>query len=163
MLSTQHRLEHVHHRADWEHHRPVDGGGPVPERPRHLSQRGDNKNYPAGSSSPGNEFGSPSSKILAALQKVDHATVVVAASGTKAPSATPRQGTLLLTRPVNGAATIYVVGTDGELHGFVSPTQFKRTGYDAALVVTVPSLRGLKVGAERRCSGGGWQRIWHQF
>ena len=94
----------------------------------------------------GHAFEVTSSKVLAALQKVDHATVVVAASGTKAPSATPRQGTLLFTRPVDGAATIYVVGTDGELHGFVSPTQFKRTGYDAALVVTVPSLRGLKVG-----------------
>ena len=72
--------------------------------------------------------------------------VVAAAAGAKPPSGTPRQGTLLFTRPVNGAATIYVVGTDGELHGFVSPKQFKDNGYDPALVVTVPSLGGVKVG-----------------
>ena len=94
----------------------------------------------------GHAFEVTSSRILAALQKVDHARVVPAASGARPPSATPRQGTLLSTRPVNGAATIYVVGTDGELHGFVSPTQFKHDGYDPALVVTVPSLGGLKVG-----------------
>ena len=94
----------------------------------------------------GHAFEVTSPKILAALQKVDHATVVPAASGAKPPSGAPRQGTLLFTRPVNGAATIYVVGTDGELHGFVSPTQFKHDGYDPALVVTVPSLSGLKVG-----------------
>ncbi len=94
----------------------------------------------------GHAFEVTSSKIMAALQKVDHATVVAAAAGAKPPSGTPRQGTLLFTRPVNGAATIYVVGTDGELHGFVSPKQFKDNGYDPALVVTVPSLGGLKVG-----------------
>ena len=94
----------------------------------------------------GHAFEVTSSKIMAALQKVDHATVVTAAAGAKPPSGTPRQGTLLFTRPVNGAATIYVMGTDGELHGFVSPKQFKDNGYDPALVVTVPSLGGLKVG-----------------
>ncbi len=94
----------------------------------------------------GHAFEITSSKFLAALQKVDRAAVVPAAAGAKAPSGTPRQGTLLFTRAVNGAATIYVVGTDGELHGFVSPTQFKHDGYDPALVVTVPSLSGLKIG-----------------
>ena len=83
---------------------------------------------------------------MAALQKVDHASVVTAAARAKPPSGAPRPGTLLSTRPVNGAATIYVVGTDGELHGFVSPKQFKDDGYDPALVVTVPSLSGLKIG-----------------
>ena len=95
----------------------------------------------------GHTFEITSSKFLAALQKVDRAAVVPAAAGAKAPSGTPRQGTLLFTRPVNGAATIYVVGTDGELHGLVSPTQFKHDGYDPALVVTVPSLSDLKSGA----------------
>ncbi len=94
----------------------------------------------------GHAFEVTSSKIMTAVQKVDHATVVTAAGGAKPPSGTPRAGTLLFTRPVNGAATIYVVGTDGELHGFVSPKQFKNGGYDPALVVTVPSLSGVKVG-----------------
>jgi hypothetical protein len=94
----------------------------------------------------GHAFEVTSSKVLSALQKVDHASAVAAAAGAKPPSGTPRQGTLLFTRPVNGAATIYVVGTDGELHGFVSPKQFKDDGYDPALVVTVPSLGGLKLG-----------------
>ena len=101
------------------------------------------KDYvPAG----GHAFQVTSSKSLAALQKVDHAKVVAAAPGAKVPGAAPRQGTLLSTRPVNGTATTYVVGADGELHGFVSPTQFKREGYDPALVVAVPNLGGLKVG-----------------
>ena len=33
----------------------------------------------------------------------------------------------MFTRPINGAATIYVVGTDGELHGFATPKQFSQT------------------------------------
>jgi hypothetical protein len=94
----------------------------------------------------GHAFEVTSPKIMTALEKVDHATVVTAAAGAKPPSQAPRQGTLLSTRPVNGAATIYVVGTDGELHGFVNPKQFKGDGYDPALVVTVPSLSGLKIG-----------------
>jgi hypothetical protein len=94
----------------------------------------------------GHAFEVSSSKILAALQKVDHATFAAGAAGAKPPSGTPRQGTLIFTRPVNGAATIYVVGSDGELHGFVSPTQFKSDGYDPALVVTVPNLNGVKLG-----------------
>ncbi len=94
----------------------------------------------------GHAFEVTSSKVMAALQKVDHASVVAASAGAQPPSGTPRRGTLLSTRPVNGAATVYVVGTDGELHGFVSPKQFKDDGYDAALVVTVPNFSGLKVG-----------------
>ena len=94
----------------------------------------------------GRAFEVTSTKILTAVQKVDHASVVAASAGAKPPSGAPRQGTLLSTRPVNGAATVYVAGTDGELHGFVSPKQFKDDGYDPALVVTVPSLGGLKVG-----------------
>ncbi len=47
---------------------------------------------------------------------------------------------------LNGQATIYVAGTDNELHGFATPKQFAADGYDPALVVTVPSLGGLAVG-----------------
>jgi hypothetical protein len=101
----------------------------------------------------GHAFEVTSSKMMTALQKVDHATVVTAAAGTKPPSGAPRQGTLLFTRPVNGAPTVYVVGTDGELHGFVSPKQFKDDGYDTALVVTVPSLSGLKTGRSAAAVG----------
>ena len=55
--------------------------------------------------------------------------------------------------PVNGAATLYVVGTDGELHGFATPRQFLSDGYDPALVVTVPSLSGLTIGASAGSEG----------
>jgi hypothetical protein len=57
------------------------------------------------------------------------------------------------TRAVNGSATIYVAGTDGELHGFSTSHQFFADGYDAALVVTVPSLDGLRVGATDGVAG----------
>ena len=40
-----------------------------------------------------------------------------------------------------------MVGTDGELHGFATPKQLLTDGYDIALIVTVPNLGGLKVGA----------------
>jgi len=84
---------------------------------------------------------------LAALERVDHATVQAAPAGASPPSGAPRPGTLIFTRPINGVATIYVAGTDGDLHGFATPAQFLGDGYDAALVVTVPSLGGLTVGA----------------
>ena len=64
----------------------------------------------------------------------------------------PRPGTLLFTRPIDGTATIYVAGTDGELHGFATPKQFVSDGYDPALVVTVTNLGQLGVGA----SAGAW-------
>ena len=84
---------------------------------------------------------------LAALEKVDHARVTSAPTGTSAStSKPPRSGTLLSTRAVNGNATIYLAGTDGELHGFSTAHQLYSYGYDAALVLTVPSLGGLKVG-----------------
>jgi len=85
---------------------------------------------------------------LPAVQKVDHAKVLAAPAGTSAPTAAAvRPGTLLSTRAVNGNPTIYVAGTDGQLHGFSTSGQFFRYGYDAALVVTVPSLGGTSVGA----------------
>ena len=65
-----------------------------------------------------------------------------------APTSTaPRSGTLLTTRAVNGDATIYFAGTDGELHGFSTGHQLFSDGYDPALVVTVPSLGSLRVGS----------------
>jgi hypothetical protein len=65
----------------------------------------------------------------------------------------PRFGTLLTTRAANGNATIYLAGTDGELHGFSTGHQLSSDGYDIALVVTVPSLGGLKVGPAAGAEG----------
>jgi hypothetical protein len=94
----------------------------------------------------GHAFAVKSAKDLTALEKVDHAKPQSASAGAKPPSGAPRAGTLVFTRPVNGAAIVYVVGTDGELHGFATPKQFKTDGYDPALVVTVTSLAGVPVG-----------------
>jgi hypothetical protein len=96
----------------------------------------------------GRAFTISSSSLLTAMEKVDPAKVLAAPAGTSAPTSThPRSGVLLTTRPVNGNVEIYVVGTDGELHGFATSDQFVRDGYDPRLVVTVPSLGGLTVGA----------------
>ena len=95
-----------------------------------------------------------SARELAALGKVDHAKVTSAPAGTSAPTSTPpRPGTLVTTRAINGNATIYFAGTDGELHGFSAGHQLSSDGYDLALVVTVPSLSGLKVGAAAGADG----------
>ena len=89
-----------------------------------------------------------SASELAALEKVDHAKVASASAGMSAPTSTaPRSGTLLTTRAINGDATIYFAGTDGELHGFSTGSQLFSDGYDPALVVTVPSLGRLRVGS----------------
>jgi hypothetical protein len=91
---------------------------------------------------------------LSALAKVDPARVLNAPAGATPPTAAVlRPGTLFSTRVVNGSATIYVAGTDGELHGFSTSHQFFADGYDAALVVTVPSLDGLRVGATDGVAG----------
>ena len=72
-----------------------------------------------------------SASELAAVQKVDPAKVVAAPGGTPAPIAVaPRPGVTVFTQPVNGNVTIYVIGTDGELHPFATPTQFFRDGYN---------------------------------
>jgi hypothetical protein len=60
---------------------------------------------------------------------------------------------LLFTSPVDGNPTVYVVGTDGLLHAFSTPSQLLGDGYDAALVVTVPSLGGLSVGPSAAVAG----------
>ena len=61
-------------------------------------------------------------------------------------SITPRSGVLVFTSPVNGNPEIYVVGADGELHGFATPRQLKADGYDVALIVTGAHLGGFEVG-----------------
>ena len=95
-----------------------------------------------------------SASELGSLEKVDHAQVLAAPTGASPPTATaPRPGTLVCTKAVTGDGTIYVAGTDGELHGFSTPRQFFTDGYDAALVVTVPSLAGVKVGATDGVAG----------
>jgi hypothetical protein len=99
-------------------------------------------------------FGISSTAQLTALQKVDKAMILPATSGATPPtSVTPRSGTLMFTRPIDGDATIYVVGTDGELHGFATPKQFASDGYNGALVVTVTNLGGLKIGATAGAGG----------
>jgi hypothetical protein len=104
----------------------------------------------------GRAFAIANATELARLQKVDHAAMLSAPAGVSAPAGrSPRPGTLLFTRPVNGQATIYVAGTDGELHGFATPKQFAADGYDPALVVTVTSLGGLPVGRSAGSEGSG--------
>ncbi len=96
----------------------------------------------------GRAFQISSASDLAAVQKVDPAKVLAAPGGASPPTGTvPRSGVLVFTKPVNGNDTIYVVGTDGELHGFATPAQFGNDGYSGSLVVTVPSLGGLTVGS----------------
>ena len=67
---------------------------------------------------------------------------------------TPRPGTLVSTRAVDANPTVYVVGTSGDLYGFAGPAQFVGAGFDPALVVTVPSLGGLKVSATSAGAAG---------
>jgi hypothetical protein len=96
----------------------------------------------------GRAFGIASPTVLAAVQKVDPAKILTAPAGASAPSSVaPRSGVLVFTSPVNGNPTIYVVGTDGELHGFATPKQFGDDGYNGKYVVTVPTLGGLTVGS----------------
>ena len=96
----------------------------------------------------GRAFGAGPPVVLRAVQKVDPARVVAALSGATAPTGvTPRPGTLVSTRAVDTNPTVYVVGTRGELYGFAGPAQLVAAGFDPALVVTVPSLGGLKVSA----------------
>jgi hypothetical protein len=94
----------------------------------------------------GHAFGVPSPTALAALQKVDKAVVQPAAPGASVPSGPPRAGTLVTTGPVNANWAIWVVGNDGQLHGFASPKQLFADGYDPALTVTVPTLGGITQG-----------------
>ena len=94
--------------------------------------------------------------------RVDHAQAQAAPPGARPPTGAPRPGTLLFTRPVDGTATIYVVGTDGELHGFATPRQFLSDGYDPALVVTVTEPGAARRGRLRRVRRCRRQRPLHQ-
>ena len=60
---------------------------------------------------------------------------------------------MITTNSVNGNATIYAVGADGELHGFSTSEQFTGDGYDPALTVTVPMLGGLTTGSTAGVEG----------
>ena len=60
------------------------------------------------------------------------------------PTTAALPGTLVI---VYNNPTIYVVGTDGVLHGFATPAQFLGDGYDPADVITVPNYGHLTVGA----------------
>ena len=84
---------------------------------------------------------------LTAVQKVDPAQVLAAPLVLHPDGGGPRPGVTVFTRPVNGNVTMYVVGTDGELHPFATPGQFLDDGYDPALVITVPNLSGLTIGS----------------
>jgi hypothetical protein len=95
----------------------------------------------------GHAFGVASPSALYAVEKVDRAEPGTAAGGAAPPSVPARPGTLLSTRSINGNPTVYVAGRDGELHGFATPAQLVSDGYDTALIVTVPSLRSVSVGA----------------
>ena len=93
-------------------------------------------------------------KSFGAIEKVDHAKAMSAPVGATAPTTvTPRSGTLITTWPVTGDPTIYVAGTDGQLHGFSTSGQFAKDGYDAALVVTVPSLGDASIGSTAGAEG----------
>ena len=95
----------------------------------------------------GHAFGIPSQAVLTKIRSVDPAEVLTAAAGSTLPvTSSSRSGTLITTQAVNGSPTIYVVGTDGQLHGFSNPTQLKSNGYDARLNVTVSSMGGMTVG-----------------
>ena len=103
----------------------------------------------------GRAFGAGTPAVLRAVQKVDPAKAVAAPAGATAPAGvTPRPGTLVSTRAVDANPTVYVVGTRGDLYGFAGPAQFVGAGFDPALVVTVPSLGGLKVSATSAGAAG---------
>ena len=92
------------------------------------------------------------SDTLALVEQVDHASVQTAATGATAPTAAPHVGTLIV---VTGFPTIYVVGTDGQLHAFATPKEFQSNGYDGAIVITVPDITGLTVGSDVGQVGAG--------
>src|SRR5579875_2235704 len=89
----------------------------------------------------GHPFGAPSQPALTAVQAVDPATVQTAASGATVPTTAARNGTLVT---VPGKPAIYVV-YNGQLYPFAAPDQIFSSGFDAALVITVPSLGGMTV------------------
>jgi hypothetical protein len=95
----------------------------------------------------GHAFGIPTPTVLNKVRSVNPAVVLNAATGTVVPVVAARSGTLISTYAVNGNPTIYVVGTDGELHGFSTPKQYAATGYDGALNTTVNTTGGMTIGS----------------
>jgi len=95
----------------------------------------------------GHAFGIPTPTVLSKIRAVNPAVPLNAVAGTVVPVQTARPGTLISTYAVNGNATIYVVGTDGQLHGFSTPKQYKAGGYDTALNTTVNNAGGMTIGS----------------
>jgi len=101
----------------------------------------------------GHAFGIPTPTVLQKIQAVDKAVVLKAATGAVVPTRAVRPGTLVTTNAVNSNATIYVMGTDSDFHGFSTTAQFTGDGYDPALVVTVPSLGNVATGSTAGVAG----------
>jgi hypothetical protein len=95
----------------------------------------------------GHGFGIPTPTVLNKIRAVDPAVPLNAPAGAVPPTAGSRSGTLISTYAVNGNATIYVVGTDGEVHGFSTPKQLISFGYDTRTNVTTNNLGGMTVGS----------------
>jgi hypothetical protein len=95
----------------------------------------------------GHGFGIPTPTVLGKIRSVNHAVVLNANPGSVVPVVTGRSGTLLTTYTVNGDPTIFVVGTDGQLHGFSTPKQLISNGYDTRVNVTVNTHGGMTVGS----------------
>ena len=89
-------------------------------------------------------FGVASPTQAQGVEAIDDAGVVSAIGGAGVPTTAAAPGTLVI---VYNNPTIYVVGTDGLLHGFATPSQFLGDGYDPADVITVPNGGHLMVGA----------------
>ena len=92
----------------------------------------------------GHAFGVASPMQAQGVEAIDDAGVVTALAGAAVPTSAALPGTLVI---VYNNPTIYVVGTDGLLHGFATPAQFLGDGYDPADVITVPNYGHLTVGA----------------
>ena len=92
----------------------------------------------------GHAFGVASPTQAQGVEAIDDAGVVSAVGGAGVPTTAAVPGTLVI---VYNNPTIYVVGTDGLLHGFATPAQFLGDGYDPADVITVPNYGHLTVGA----------------
>jgi hypothetical protein len=92
----------------------------------------------------GHAFGVASPTQAQGVEAIDDASVVTAVGGAGVPTTVAVPGTLVI---VYNNPTIYVVGTDGSLHGFATPAQFLGDGYDPADVITVPNPGHLTIGA----------------
>ncbi len=101
----------------------------------------------------GHPFAVTTPHVLYELQAVDGARIVPAVAGAAVPTAAPRPGTVITTFAINGNAPLYVVGTDGQLHAFSTLKQALGDGYDPSVVVNVPTLGGLTVGATADVDG----------